>query len=515
MRWLCFATLLVAGGSAWAQPAGAGDDKAAGSNESDPGTPIPEADKDSKDSKDSSDGKREPDAAPTSSTVQMQPSVPRPLTIEKVPTTGFRFGSYGRAITGTDLHGGKPEKILLVARGPRVVEPSYLELDFSYGFETKRGPLRPVITLAFAGILFHETGQFDAQPALRNMFLEGAIAKHVYAWAGSRMYRGDDVYLFDFWPLDDLNTLGAGVIYSGAPVELGVHAGFNRLQNPFQFQEVDAPNPVQGATTIVQLNRQRMVSSVTAAYIARNVADNISVKIKGHAEIHALPSGERKRTDGTFEQLPSDSGFLIGGQIGAFGFAPPDSKFRRHVNVFARYAKGLAAYDELAQPMSFGPELKTSRASELQFALSTAWDHDLGNLMIGAMSRRFIDADGTSTDIDDGWEYAIGARPLVRLVPDFFAGADVSYQARFPRGLNPISLRAEDPGMFQIAPMFVFSPMGPSAYDRPQIRLVYRGAHLNAAARDLYVPEDSRHDREWVHYLGAQAEWWFNSSTYR
>jgi hypothetical protein len=507
MWWLCIATLLVSGGAAWAQPAGSGDDNVgAPATAADSGTPIPAAAEEPA----PDTGKREP-----ASSVQLQPSVPRPAAFERAPSTGFRFGSYGRAITGTDLRGGKPEKLLLVARGPRVVEASYLELDFSYGFETKRGPLRPVMTLAFAGILFHETGQFDAQPALRNMFLEGAVAKNVYAWAGSRMYRGDDVYLFDFWPLDDLNTLGAGVIYSGSPLELAVHAGFNRLQHPFQFQELDAPNPVQGATTIVQLNRQRMVSSATAAYIARDVAENIHVKVKGYGEVHALPSGTRERTDGTVEQLPSDAGFLVGGQIGAFGFAPPESKLRRHVNVFARYAKGLAAYDELAAPTSFGPELKTSRASELQFALSMAWDHELGNMMVGAMSRRFIDADANATDFEDGWEYAIGARPLARIVPDFFAGADISYQARFPRGLNPITLRAEDPGMFQIAPMLVFSPIGPSAYDRPQIRLVYRGAHLNTAARDLYVPEDVRHDREWVHYIGAQAEWWFNSSTYR
>ena len=28
------------------------------------------------------------------------------------------------------------------------------------------------------------------------------------------MYRGDDVYLFDFWPLDNLNTVGGGAMYS-------------------------------------------------------------------------------------------------------------------------------------------------------------------------------------------------------------------------------------------------------------------------------------------------------------
>jgi hypothetical protein len=69
--------------------------------------------------------------------------------------------------------------------------------------------------------------------------------------------------------------------------------------------------------------------------------------------------------------------------------------------------------------------------------------------------------------------------------------------------------------VFQIAPMLAWSPMGPSSYDRPQLRLFYRAAHLNQAALDLYVPDDPRHDHEWVHFFGVAAEWWFNSSTYR
>jgi maltoporin len=69
--------------------------------------------------------------------------------------------------------------------------------------------------------------------------------------------------------------------------------------------------------------------------------------------------------------------------------------------------------------------------------------------------------------------------------------------------------------VFQIGPMLVYSPLGPSAYDRPQLRLVYRAAHYNQAALDSFVPDDPRGDHAWVHFLGFQAEWWFNSSTYR
>src|SRR5258706_5205712 len=245
-------------------------------------------------------------------------------------STGFRFGSYGRVIAGTDLRGGKPEKILAVAHGPRVVEDSYLELDMSYGFESPRGiKLRPVITLAFDGTLFHDTGEFDAHPALRNMFLDATVTPELTLWAGSRMYRGDDIYLFDFWPLDNQNTVGAGASYRKNPWELAVHAGTNRLLDPFQFQKIQVANPVQGAITVLQLNRQRLIASATAAYLVLRPPEQLSMKFKIHAQIHELPSGTRATNcDASgmncngVETLPSDSGFLIGADASFFGMAP-------------------------------------------------------------------------------------------------------------------------------------------------------------------------------------------------
>ncbi|HTL33821.1 MAG TPA: carbohydrate porin [Kofleriaceae bacterium] len=449
------------------------------------------------------------------------------------PDRGFRFGSYGRVLVGADSRGGKAERLLIVAHGPRIVEPSYLELEFSYGFDKLVANnnvivMRPIITLAFNDTLFHETGQFDAQPALRNMYLDAAVSRDLTLWAGSRMYRGDDIYLFDYWPLDDQNTLGTGIDYHttaawralggegvGDKVEVAGHFGVNRLDHPFQFQEIDVANPVQGATTVEQLNRQRFVTSGTVTYTAMPGGSGPGAKLKLHTEFHSLPSGTRKREDGTFEPLPHDTGFLIGAEVGLFGMADPKSHFRRHLNGFVRYANGLAAFDELAPPTSFGPDLKTNRANELTFGLSGNYDMEFAQLMLGVLSRRFTDADADTADADDGWEYAFDVRPLARIVPSWYVGADISYQARFPRGLNPITLRAEDPALFQLAPMLVYSPMGPSAYDRPQLRLVYRYAHLNEAALDEYVPMDPRHDHATVHYIGVQAEWWFNSTTYR
>ena len=470
-----------------------------------------------------------PPARPVEPPPPQVPDVVKQTEPARSADDGFRFGSYGRVIAGTDLRGGKPERLAVGAVSPRIIEPSYLELEFSYGFVTKRGiKIRPVLTLAFDGTLFHDTGDFDAHPALRNMYLDATVNDQVSVWAGSRMYRGDDIYLFDYWPLDDQNTVGGGVQYRSADIapaangnalELAGHVGFNRLNNPYQFQQVLVANPEQGATLIDQLNRERIIASATASWLMLRDPSQPSIKVKVHGEVHTLPSGTRARVDesgaptGQLEDLPSDSGYLIGAEVSLFGRS--QEGYRDHLNLFVRYASGLASFDELAPPTSFDTSLKTSNASELSFGLSGNFDMRYGNCMIGALSRRFIDADANTVDHDDGWEYALDARPLVKVLPDVFVGADISYQARFSRGLNPYTERAEDPAIFQVAPMIVYSPMGPSAYDRPQLRLVFDVAHLNQGALDEYVPDDPRHAHATTYFLGFQAEWWFNSTTYR
>lgn len=431
---------------------------------------------------------------------------------------GFRFGSYGRVIAGTDLRGGRPEPVTVVAHGPRVVEKTYLELDFSYGLRAKNGTLlRTVVTLAFADRLFHDTGVFDAQPALRNLFAEAAFDDGTRVWVGSRMYRGDDIYLFDYWPLDDQNTVGGGASSRKGALEIAAHGGVNRLLDSFQYQEKDIADPELGATTVVQLDRQRMIGSASATYFLDTRPEDINAKIKVHAELQGLPSGTRLRAgDDTPEALPRDWGTTLGVQLGVWGMAPEARGYRRHANLFARWSKGLAAFDELAPPSGFDTELKTfPRASEIVVGLGANWDDRWGHVLFGTYARRFVDADPNVRDLDDGWEYAVDVRPMAHVYEGLFAGVDLSYQARFPRGLMPATQLAADPGVIAVAPMLALSPMGRSAYDRPQLRLVYRAAHQNEGARALYAEDDPRRAHPWVHFLGVQAEWWFNSTSYR
>jgi len=326
------------------------------------------------------------------------------------------------------------------------------------------------------------------------------------------MYRGDDIYLLDFWPLDDVNTVGGGAWFEQDRLNVGAHVGINRLADPFQFQERDVVAPEFGTETVSQLDRQRYIGTLRSTYRFWGGPNGPAMKAKLWGEIHALDKGQRLREDNTVELLPSDFGYTVGGQLGAYDFAEGAT----FANLFFRLSKGLTAFDELDVPSGLDSDMKSfPGASELLLGLSANYDFPGGGAMLGGYARRFSDADRNVMDRDDGWEYVIDARPHFRIIQALAGAVDVSYQARFPRGISPISLIAMDPAIFQIAPMLVYSPMGTESYARPQFRLVYRAAHLNEGALDTYAPDDPRRAKDWVHFLGIQAEWWFNSASYR
>jgi maltoporin len=415
-------------------------------------------------------------------------------------------GSYGRVVAGTDLRGGTPERVAVVAHPPRIVEASYLELDLYYELPARRGiSVRAVATPALGGELFHYSAGFDADVAVRNLFAEAVVHGDVGVWVGSRMYRGDDIYLLDWWPLDGYNTVGGGAWWRGGAWDVRGHVGVHRPRDPFYFQEVEVPAADFGAATIAQLDRQRFVASATPAWRAGDW------QVKLHVDVQALDDGTRRREDQTLEALPGDFGWTAGAQVGAWGFGPGAS----HANLFAKLARGLAAFDELAAPTGLDADLEARGAEEVLVGASAAYEFPHGGALAGAYTRRFVDADANAADNDDGWEQVVDVRPYGHLFDGALQGAvDLSVQVRHPRGVSPVLGEGTTPTVWQVAPMLILSPQGEGAYARPHLRLVYRGARLNEGARDLYPLDDVRRGRAWVHFLGVQAEWWFHSSTY-
>ncbi len=435
----------------------------------------------------------------------------------------FEFGSYGRVTAATDLRGRTGRGSNVVAFGPRLVdEGSYAELELrredTWSPQTKG---RVVATLALFPPFFHFSGNPANAIGVRNLYAQGTYEK-VNFWAGSRMYRGDDIYLLNWWPLDNQNTVGGGIFGSfdskaGTTILAG-HVGQQRLDNPYQSQQVPVVAPYGfGTVNVTKLDRPRMVETIKLTQLLKNGPeahffddDKSGFKVSLYGEAHQLSSGvfqdplTQKDRD-----LPSDGGFLIGSQLTYF-----TGHRDTHAHLFLRYARGIAAYDPLEAPTTFALDRSTSGASDTRIALSGNVEQGPFAIAWGAYIRFFRDASTEQTTTQKYDEGAVVARPSVFLGEHFGVSLEGSYQQR---RLKIVDTGKDAPltasvGRFGVMPYF--SPSGRGTFKRPQIRLIYAITARDAGAKALYASEDVVAQRGVDHFLGVGAEWWFNSSSY-
>lgn len=458
----------------------------------------------------------EPQAAPLRPGANPNPTPP--LDVIRAVSSGspggigerFIFGTYGRVSAGSDLQGGLGRQVRIIAHPPRLLEGAYAELDFGYLHTVEETGTRFFTrsTLALGGDLFHADGDFDATWAVRNLYVEAQDVgtKGLSFWVGSRMYRGDDIYLLDFWPLDEQNTVGGGGAFAWSKDgNIKLHAGINRLDDPFYVQYVTVTGEDFGTREVLHLDRPRIVSTVRAE---QHLTLSGDTRLKGvlYGEVHALPSGQRRNEDQTDESLPAERGWLLGGEVGVYGFGK-----NSYANVFARYGADLAAYDELGVPGDLALDKTTTGASELQFGLSANYETGSLGLLSGAYARGFVDADGVIYDVDDTWEVGAALRPAWFVTRHIHMVGEVNVQYQRPNGVSPETQRQEVPMVWQLALMPSLS-LDAASYARPQLRLIYAVSLLNDAALLRFAPEDVRRDRPTQHFLGVSVEWWFNSS---
>jgi maltoporin len=413
----------------------------------------------------------------------------------------------------------------IVAHGSRLDESNYVEIELrrdDYWAKTD-STTRLVATLAAAHPVFHYNGVFDAKIAVRNLYLEesGLGVKALSVWAGSRMYRGDDIYLFDWWPLDNLNTVGAGARYEfGKRTSAALSGGLSQPETGFFGQSVARPQPLNqiGSTDVKVLDRQKFTGSLKMTHTLP-IGKTGGLRGIAYTEIHETPSGQRQiRPPDDFETLPWEVGYVFGAQIGAF-----TGQHNTHANLFLRYARGLAAYGDLATPTDLGPDKTTGGAREFLIALEGNWETGFFGLMLGAYIRSFRNAspDLDFNDLDEG---------IIALRPHLFFGEiggvalEASYQA-IQRGVISIPELGEgDPipaptgphtgHLFRAGIVPFISPAGRGNFSRPHIRLMYLFTVRSDGAQALYPQDDVFSFRPIDHFLGVGAEWWFNSLGY-
>ncbi|MCU0655595.1 MAG: carbohydrate porin [Polyangiaceae bacterium] len=433
------------------------------------------------------------------------------------PSGKFEFGSYGRVMTSLDGRGGPGRDADLVAHGSRLDEDTYGELEFRREDRwTLRGAdpvtTRVVATLAIGDPIFHSSGKFDARVALRNFYVEERDIgyKGLAVWAGSRMYRGDDAYLLNWWPLDNLNTMGGGVrLNLPSRTEIALHVGSNRLDNPYFTQNGvrPAPNNQFGTVTVPILNRPKVIESLRAEQLFMQ-NDKAGFKVVLYGELHQLSSGQREREPGRYEAMPGDSGYVAGLQLGAF-----TGERDTHVNLFLRYSTGIAAFGgDLAVPTSFAADRTTGDARELSLAFSGNYEVGPLAIMGAGYLRTFRGASPDAfsyANIDEG---IVVFRPHYYFTERVGAFVEGSYQVHRRGVLVPSTGKQLQGSLARFGVSPFLSPAGRGSYTRPQLRLIWLLTRRDEGARSFYAADDLFARRQVEQFFGISAEWWFNSS---
>lgn len=431
----------------------------------------------------------------------------------------FEFGSYGRVNVASDLRGRQGRPADIVAHGSRLDEESYAELEFRREDTfTERLRTRIVTTLAMFPPFFHSSAKIDNAIALRQLYAQVAY-DNTQVWVGSRMYRGDDIYLLNWWPLDNQNTIGGGV-GGKLPTDtfVAVHAGMQRLDNPWQYQTIPGQVPYTNSTTNVDyMDRPRMIQTLKLTQFLR---DNdrwtlFNDKRKGlkaalYGELHQIASGVRRNTESNVdERLPADFGYMFGAQLTYFTGVRDT-----FVSLVARHAGGLAVYDPLGVPLTFNNEKKTSGASENLVTLSGNFEYGPLAVMGAGYVRSMRDAGASPTSIEKYDEGIALVRPQFYFTDHVGLAVEGSVQARryaLAEGTTGDPLTAS----LVRGSIFPFlSPAGRGSFRRPVLGAVYTITGRNQGARSLYPQEDSFSRRSTEHYLGFTVEWWFNQSSY-
>lgn len=448
------------------------------------------------------------------------PSAPADVEHNRSPdyADGFHFGSYGRVVIGGDHRGRRGRDGDIVARGSRLDESTYAELELRREdyWEQTDAYTRIVATVAIAAPLFHETGRFDTAMGVRNLYIEesGLGLKNLRLWAGSRMYRGDDIYLLDFWPLDNLNTVGGGAAYTiKDDTEIKLHAGVNQPQSPLFFQAVPRPLPYAqpGEASVAVLDRQKIISSGKLSHIFWLGEQGAGIKPVLYGEAHYANEGQREIEPREFEDLPRESGWLVGTQLGLF-----TGKRSTHLNLVFRASGGLAAYGEFNAPTQLSPQRSSAGARE--YLLAAGGNYEIGpfGVLLGSYWRSFRNA-SPNLDFGDLSEGAVIVRPTLWLGKIAGISVEGSYQAQRRGVLAPDGDDGQQPLFAQMGRVglvpFV-TPAGRGNFARPHIRLTYLLTVRDQGARSLYPEHDVFSLRPIDHYIALGAEWWFGSTSY-
>ncbi|WP_157962196.1 carbohydrate porin [Winogradskyella aurantiaca] len=440
---------------------------------------------------------------------------------------GVGFGSYGRiGVSGTTDAAGIDGRRLnlnnMGSIGGRMEEQDYLEAGMAFHMTPKDpGPDSLQINVQLRASVFSRSGSLFGNSntsgeqglaiALPEMYVEAknVITKDLNIWVGSRLYRGPDIHMADYWVFNDHSGQGFGVEYKNSRAAVLYIASTDTTATvpPYFYLNIKSGTP-----SLEIRNRQVYILEHDFRFKDGQLLSLL-------AEYHHI--GDPTMTtdpDNIILSAPGDNGFVIGARFQNNFNGFEEGSF----NQFAvRYGSGIANGGDGGSSRTW-ETFGAVNLETLNFNNAYSWhitDHFLFNF-----SRRFslngyavynrskgaADGRGLSETylgrevFNFKQDFTLGFKGVTYLSDLFHLQTEVHYSQR-QDGEQPWYRM----GKISIVPTLALRKER-SVWSRPHLRFIYSMGIYNDFARDnQYSPFlELVGPRSVGHYFGVRAEWW-------
>jgi len=318
-------------------------------------------------------------------------------------------------------------------------------------------------------------------------------------WFGARMFRGDGMYIFDTWPLDDHDMLGGGYVHKTDTCQAEFDIGTNKdsaFGVPGNSASRTGGNPTFSATT------QRYIF---IHKFEKKIADER--KFKTNLEFQYLPKG--KGTDivtgsannGAVFNIPSDYGVQAGVQANLwkgnttvlnYGYGNVVGNWgSAYLNIMGKSVIGLTSVNGAS--ITDVNAVSSKGAQAVTAALYGADDFSHWGLLYGWVPK-FARTAGGNTGIVN----SLGARPMYFLSQHIHVGAEVDWIV-YPKRLK---LDSSEVAYVEVTPILEYA-LAKTAYGVPKFFL--------AAANAFYATSVTKnsHSSRYAFDGIAGMELWF------
>ncbi len=407
--------------------------------------------------------------------------------------------------------------------GGRMEEQDYLEFGMAFQMKPEKpNPDSLQVNVQLRASVFSRSGSLFGNDntgnpngltiALPEMYAEAknVLTKDLNLWVGSRLYRGPDIYMADYWVFNDHSTQGFGAEYKGTRAMMGFVASTDTSSTVPPFFYIN----IKSGTQSLEIRNRIM-------YILEQdirLGEGRLFSILGEYHRMGDPSTSLSDTSNLVLSAPADDGFVLGARYQHNLTQFRDGSFHQ---IGVRYGCGIANGGDGGSSRTW-ETFGAVNQEDFKFSKAYSW-HIVDHFVVNVSERLTFNGYGVYNRSKGaakgrGVEETYFGREVFNFKQDFTAGLRmVNYISDLFHWQTEVHYSQRQDGeqdwyrmgKISLIPTLALRKQR-SIWSRPHLRFIYSMGIYNQKAReDLYSPFLQLVGSKKVgHFFGVRAEWW-------